>query len=126
MKHLRYIAILGLLFVWPVAADEVRQCSVAVTTGGAATTASPTSGTCSWERGATIVMQCDVAVYWNATKSATTGNATTATSSDLSVDFTTNSDPYKIDLAGNAKHVSVLSVTSSGTCKFGPRIAKKL
>lgn len=124
MKYLKLIALLGLCSVWPAQANEVRQCSVAVTTGGAATTASPTSGTCSWERGATIVMQCDVAVYWNATKNST-GGATTATSADLSVDFTTNSDPYKIELSGNAKHVSVLSVSSSGTCKFGPKLVKK-
>lgn len=126
MKLLKYIAVLALCFAVPTQADELRQCSVTFTNSVAGTTSAPTTGTCSWIAGATVAMQCDQAVYYNADKSATTGGATTATSVDFSVDFTANSDPYIIVLAGNAKHISILGVSTSGTCKFGPMRAKKL
>lgn len=123
------LAFLGLFLSLPAFADDLRQCTVTFTNSVAGTTASVVSadggGSCDWSVGATVVMQCDVAVYYNAAKNST-GGATTATAFDFKVDFTINPDPFRIDLAGNAKHVSVLGVTSSGQCKFGPFRAKKL
>jgi hypothetical protein len=41
-----------------------------------------------------------------------------ATSADQRVDFSSNSDPYPIYLGVNDQHVSVLAVSSAGSCKF--------
>lgn len=106
--------LLGLVLLGTAAqAGEDRQCSVTFTAGVAGTTATPSAGTCSWGLGATILMQCDQAVYWTQAPGAT------ASATDFKVDFTANSDPYIAYLSPNSKTISVLGVTAAGTCKFG-------
>lgn len=118
---------LGLLSLGvALAAGEDRACSVTFTTGAAGNTGAPSSGTCNWEQGSTVLMQCDAAVYFSAT--------TTATANDFKVDFAANSDPYIIYLTaasfpgGGAtvgKVISVLGVSASGTCKFAKSMRRK-
>lgn len=111
--------LLGLVLLGSAAqaAGEDRQCSVTFTAGAAGTTATPSAGTCSWLAGATVLMQCDQAVYWSQTG--------TATATDFKVDFVSNADPYIVYLSPNAKAISVLGVTASGTCKFGATTVRK-
>lgn len=99
------------------AAGEDRQCSVTFTNAVAGTTASPTAGTCAWSYGATVLMQCDQAVYFSQTG--------TATATDFKVDFTSNSDPYIVYLSPNQKTITFLGVSASGTCKFGASSVRK-
>ncbi len=107
------------------AAGDDRQCSVTFTTGVAGTTAVPTTGTCTWGAGSTLLMQCDQDVYFSGT--------TTATSTDFQVKFSVNPDPYLIymlDTSGGSgtssqKNVSVLGVSASGTCKFAKTNRRK-
>ena len=98
-------------------AGEDRQCSVTFTSASAGTTASPTSGTCLWLPGATVLMQCDQDVYFSQTG--------TATSTDFKVAFTSNSDPYIVYLSPNQKVITFLGVSASGTCKFGASSVRK-
>lgn len=93
------------------AADPV-VCAVTTATGAAASTSSPTTGTCSWSPGSVILMQCTTDTYID------TAPGGTASSADQRVDFTSNSDPYIIYLNNADQHVSVLAVTSAGSCKF--------
>lgn len=117
------VSLLGLSSVVMAAGDD-RQCSVTFTNVTAGTTATPSTGTCSWARGSTLLMQCDAAVYFSSTA--------TATATDFKVDFTVNPDPYiiyQLDSGGSsgllAKDVSVLGVTASGTCKFAKTNRRK-
>lgn len=105
-------------------AGDDRQCSVTFTNVTAGTTATPTTGTCLWARGSTLLMQCDAAVFFSST--------TTATATDFKVDFTVNPDPYiiyQLDSGGAsgllAKDVSILGVSASGTCKFAKTNRRK-
>lgn len=115
------------------AGGEDSQCTVTFTTGVAGTTASPATGTCTWDYGTNVLMQCDVAVFFSPSR--------TATSADFKVDFAANSDPYPLWLMpGNGQKttlqdggivisgqrvISVLGVTASGTCKFGKTPRRK-
>ena len=112
------------------AADSV-VCAVTTSTSAAATTALPATGTCSWVKGSVILMQCTTDVYIDtglvrdvinpdAGSSNPDGGTTggVATSADQRVDFTANTDPYPIYLGDGDHHVSVLAVTSAGSCKF--------
>lgn len=103
------------------AAGDDRQCSVTFTTGAAGTTASPSSGTCSWVAGATVLMQCDQAVYYTASG--------TATATDFIADFVANKDQVILYLNSSPnetqKNISVLGVSASGTCKFAKTNRRK-
>ena len=116
MKNLALVVAL-LVSLTASAAGEDRVCSVTFTAGAAGTTASPTSGTCTWSYGATVLMQCDQDVYFSQTA--------TATSTDFKIAFTSNSDPYIIYLGPNNKTITFLGVTTSGTCKLGPSSVRK-
>lgn len=119
--------VVGMLFAPPMldaeAADNVT-CAVTTSTSTAATTANPASGTCDWQPGNVVLMQCTTDVYLdtNAVRSVfpadggTTGGV--ATSADQRIDFSSNSDPYIIYLNNNDHHVSLLAVSSAGSCKF--------
>ena len=93
-------------------AAEPIVCSVAIATGAASSTASPTTGSCSWVKGATVLMQCDQNVYFDSTSGGT------ATSADMRADFTSTSDPVPVYLDAYDKDISLLAVSASGTCKF--------
>lgn len=99
----------------PVLAAEPVVCSI-TTSGTAASTASPTTGTCIWVAGSTVLMTCTADVYVNSTTTA--GVAPVATSSHQPVLFTSNQDPVLIYLEPRDKVISVLQVTAAGTCKF--------
>lgn len=110
-----------------LAADPV-VCTVATSTSTAATTALPSSGAgaCNWGKGAVILMQCTTDVYVDTTNlvdvpapldGGVVGSAV-ATSADQRVDFSSNTDPYPIYLGNNDQHVSLLAVSSAGSCKF--------
>lgn len=109
------------------AADPV-VCTVTTSTSTAATTALPTGGpgACSWGKGAVILMQCTTDVYIDTSNlidvpvpldGGVIGSAV-ATSADQRVDFSSNSDPYIVYLNSGDQHVSVLAVSSAGSCKF--------
>lgn len=99
------------------AAGEDRQCSITFTNAVAGSTLAPTSGTCSWQPGAVLLMQCDQDVYFSQTG--------TATNTDFQVKFSANSDPYLVYLGPNQKTVTFLGVTASGTCKFGASTVRR-
>lgn len=116
MKRLALFAVV-LLSLTTFGAGEDRQCSITFTNAVAGTTAAPTAGTCSWQPGAVLLMQCDQDVYFSQTG--------TATSTDFQVKFTSNSDPYLIYLGPNQKVVTFLGVSASGTCKFGASAVRR-
>lgn len=124
------LAVLALAFSTSVfAAGDDRQCSVTFTSGVAGDTSAPSSGTCSWTAGATVLMQCDQDVYFNTTTNAQ-GVVGPATNVDFQVNFSVNRDPYVVYLLDNgagagSKNISVLGVTTSGTCKFGKTNRRK-
>jgi membrane-bound ClpP family serine protease len=124
------LAALALALSTPVmAAGDDRQCSVTFTSGVAGSTASPSSGTCAWSAGATVLMQCDQDVFFNTTTNAQ-GTVGPATNVDFQVNFSANRDPYIVYLLDNgtgagSKNISVLGVTASGTCKFAKTNRRK-
>ena len=114
------LALVCLLAPPAYALGDDRLCSVTFTSGVAGTTASPSSGTCSWVAGSTLLMQCDQDVYFS--------SSGTATANDFQVKFTVNSDPYliyQLETNNLQRNVSVLGVTASGTCKFGKTNRRK-
>lgn len=108
--------ILGLTLTPIAEAADPVVCSVNTATGAASSTASPTTGTCSWAAGSVILMQCTTDVYVD---TSTVNNvAPTATSADAFVDWTNNKDWWPIYLDSNDKVISLLAVSSAGSCKF--------
>jgi hypothetical protein len=120
MKRFGFAALVLALAVGAMEAWAANSvvCSVAVTSS-ASNTASATTGTCSWQAGAVVAMQCDTAVYYDQQAGGT------ATSADFKVEFSANSDPYLITLTANEKHISLLRVSADGTCKFAPMQKRK-
>lgn len=113
MKKL--ILAFALLAAHVTVAAEPVVCSISVNTS----TATSTSGTCSWPAGSTVMLQCDVDVFIDSTKGAT------ATSADQRINFTSNNDPYLVYLDAGDQHISILSIGSSGTCKFMRTLRRK-
>lgn len=109
MKRL-FPLLLLVLFAAPVGASEKYLCTVTSTNPTAGTTNSPSAGTCSWAKGAEIAVQCDVAIHYDASGTATTD--------DVKIDFAANPDPFRIDLHSDEKAVSILSVSGAATCRF--------
>lgn len=112
------------------AADNVI-CAVTTSTSAAATTELPATGTCSWSKGSVILIQCTTDVYIDTntvlavfnpdggTRSpdgGTTGGV--ASSADEMLDFTNAKDAVPLYLNSTDQHVSVLAVSSAGSCKF--------
>ena len=112
-----FVALVSMWATYALAAEPV-VCSVSIGTGAATITSSPTSGTCTWASGSTVLMACDQLVYVNSTSPTKTGVPTTATSADQLLDFASNKDPYPIYLDAYDKHISMLAATTAGTCKF--------
>lgn len=80
---------------------------------------------CNWGKAQSLFLQCDNPVFYSEkpTASYSTYNqreVTPATSTDVLVDFDLNPDPYRVDLRGQAQHISILSVsTTANVCKVG-------
>lgn len=104
------------LTVQPAWSAEKVLCSVTYTTGAAGTTATPTTGSCSWSAGSNVLMQCSSDVYFN--YQVVNGALAAATSADAIASFATNLDPIPVCLLSTERHISFLGVTASGTCKF--------
>lgn len=99
---------------------EPVVCTVSIGTGGATTTASATTGTCTWNRNSVVLMACDQDVYINTTSGCVGSQCApaAATSAMQRVNFLSNMDPYPLYLDTFDKDVSMLAVTAAGTCKF--------
>ena len=132
MKNTLYIATFLAAFALSAWAAEPVVCAVTTSTSTAANTMLPTTGTCSWGRGANVLMQCTTDTYVNSQAHLPVGNVqadggwyydggvtgSAVTSADQRVDFTVNTDPYPVYLDPGDQHISVLAVTSAGSCKF--------
>ena len=103
------------LFGLPALAAEPVLCTI-TTSGSSAVTSAPTSGTCSWVAGSTVLVACDQAVYLDSTTTASV--APVASSADQLIDFASNKDPYPVYLEPRDKVIAVIQVTVAGTCKF--------
>lgn len=115
-KTLLLLALLTFIVPASAQAADLVVCSVNTATGAASSTASPTTGTCSWPTGSVILMQCTTDVYID---TSTINNvAPTASNADAFVDWTNNKDWWPIYLGNNDKVVSLLAVSAAGTCKF--------
>ena len=128
IAFLTAVAYLGAVYALTAEAADPVVCAVTTSTSTAATTALPAAGpgACNWGKGAVILMQCTTDVYIDSTSlvdvaapldGGVIGTAV-ATSADQRVDFSSNSDPFPIYLGVNDQHVSVLAVSSAGSCKF--------
>lgn len=71
-----------------------------------------TPGQCNWGFGATVLVQCDQDVYLNDTDGGT------ASAQSTRIDFSVNSIPEQRDLDPKDRGISVLAVSTQGTCKF--------
>jgi hypothetical protein len=113
-----FFAVIALLAVCSppvVEAAEPVVCSI-TTDGTSKTTASPTSGSCTWVAGSTVLVSCDQDVYIDSTTSSNV--APTASSADQKLVFTTNQDPVPVYLEPRDKVIAVTQVSAPGTCKF--------
>ena len=128
IAFLTAVAYLGAVYALTAEAADPVVCAVTTSTSTAATTALPAAGpgACNWTKGSVILMQCTTDVYIDSTSlvdvaapldGGVIGTAV-ATSADQRVDFSSNSDPFPIYLGVNDQHVSVLAVSSAGSCKF--------
>lgn len=125
MKKMIVTLALFAVFAGPALASESVVCTLTTATGAAASTASCTTGSATWTAGSQVLMQCTTDVYVSSTTSVFGGTVTAATSSMEMVDFTNNKDKVMILLDKNDLHVSVLAVTTAGTCKFMKTPRKK-
>lgn len=114
MRNLFAVILLACLSLEVKAAEPV-VCSI-TTDGTSKTTASPTSGSCTWVAGSTVLVQCDQDIYLDSTTVGLT--APTASSADQKIAFTSNSDPVLIYLEPRDKVIAVTQVSVAGTCKF--------
>lgn len=106
------------LMVQPAWSAEKVLCSVTYTAGVAGVTSAPTTGSCSWDIGSNVLMQCTTDVYFN--YQVVNGALAAATSADAVAGFASNTDPIPVCLStpSRERHISVLGVTAAGTCKF--------
>lgn len=112
---MRYLLVFTLLFALSAPAAEPVVCSI-TTDATSKTTASPTTGTCSWVAGSTVLVQCDQDVYLDSTTVGIT--PPTAASTDTLFSFSSNKDPIPVYLESRDKVIAVTQVTTAGTCKF--------
>lgn len=112
-----------ILLVQPAWSAEKVVCTLDFTTAAAVNTASPTTGSCSWNAGANVLMQCrsaagsGVDVYSRHELDAA-GAVVAASSTGNVYAYSTNLDPIAVCLVGREKHISVRGVSASGTCYF--------
>jgi pectate lyase len=118
-----FAAFLLLMFSIAAFAAEPVVCAITTATGSSASTASPTTGTCTWGKGATVLVQCTTDTYIDSTTVGVT--APSATSSDQAIDFTNNKDPYIVYLGNSDKVIAVRAVSSAGSCNFMPSLRRK-
>ena len=113
MKRFAFV-VLAVLLMQPRAAEasEKYVCTVTATSPATGNTASATAGTCNWNDGTSVVMQCSAKVHYTAIKGAT------ANTDAMAVDFGSNPDGYRVLLAGGEKHISFLPASGSVTCRF--------
>lgn len=135
MKKAFAVAVVcGFAVAW---AAEPVVCAVTVSSAAATTTAAPASGTCSWQKGSTVLLQCGnidgggIDVYVDTQKVVATysvlsdgglyydggSSGGAATAADQRIDFSSNRDPYILYLDEGDQHVSMLPVDGTGTCK---------
>ena len=112
---MRTILAVALLFAVSSMASEPVVCAI-TTDGTSKTTASPTTGTCSWVAGSTVLMTCTADVYVDST--TVSGVAPTASSADQPLIFSSNQDPVLIYLTSSDKVIAVTQITAAGSCKF--------
>ena len=127
------VMVASLCFALVAWAAEPVVCAVTTSTSTASSTIlSSDGGTCVWGQGSTVLMQCTTDVYVNSQAHLPVGNVqsdgswyydggitgTAASALDQRVDFTSNSDPYPVYLDQGDRHVSLLAVSSAGSCKF--------
>lgn len=124
-KGCRWLAAAMAFFALPAGASEAVVCTLTTATGAAASTASCTTGSATWTQGSQVLMQCTTDVYVSSTTTLNGGAVTAATSSAELVDFTNNKDKVLVLLDKNDLHISVLAVTTAGTCKFMKTQRKK-
>lgn len=106
MKKWIAALIIGFISTFAFAGDDyINGCEISVSTTAASTSS---DAQCVWANGAKLTMQCDVAVHY-----AIGGQ--TATTSHAKVDV---GDPYRIQLRGSSRHVSIRTVAGTGTCRF--------
>lgn len=96
-------------------AAEPVVCTI-TTSAASANTSAPTSGSCSWPKGANVLVQCDQDIYIDST--ATSPAVPTASSADELVAFASNKEPKIVYLNSQEQHIAVIQVTTGGTCKF--------
>lgn len=108
-------AVIAILALGAAQAAEPVVCRI-TTDGTSKTTASPTSGTCNWVAGSTVLMTCTQDVYVDSTTVATV--APTASSTDQPLIFSTNQDPVPIYLEPRDKVIAVTQLTAPGVCSF--------
>lgn len=108
------LAVLALFALSAPAAEPV-VCSI-TTDGTSKSTASPTTGSCTWVAGSTVLVQCDQDIYIDSTTTGVT--APTASSSDTLLAFSSNKDPVPVYLEPRDKVIAITQVTTAGTCKF--------
>lgn len=113
-----FIVTCGLTYSSPAsAAGNDVICQVAFTTAIKGETLR--TAACVWESGAVLGLQCDQDVYVSATDRTTPNNQVPdAGVNDMIATFSANKDPVPLYLMNTQKHVTVLGVTASGTCKF--------
>jgi len=104
---------------------EPVVCAITTATGSSAVTSSPTTGTCSWGKGATVLVQCTTDTYIDSTSTSTGSVPPSAATTDQAVDFTNNKDPYIIYLGADDKVIAVRAVTTAGSCNFMPSLRRK-
>lgn len=123
-KGCRWALVAALVSAQAFASDPV-VCTLTTATGAAASTASCTTGSATWTKGGNVLMQCTTDVYISSTTPSGSTTVTAATSSSEFVDFTNAKDKVAIPLNNNDFHISVLAVSSAGTCKFMTTARKK-
>lgn len=82
-----------------------------------------TSGLCTWQAAATVLMHCTNDVYMDSTTDA--GKLPVATMIDQRIDYVVNRDPYIIYLGGQDKVIAVQAVEDAGVCSFMTTLRKK-
>ena len=121
MRKLLFTLAVFALAVPAVGAEKV-VCSI--TTGAAAVpTSTPTTGTCTWVAGSTVLVTCDQDIY--IASSTILGVAPVATSSDMPIIFSANQDPVFVYLDPKDTVISVIQKTVAGTCKFMPIASRR-
>jgi len=113
---MRSLFAVAALLALSVSASEPVVCAI-TTDGTSKTTAAPTTGTCTWVAGSTVLVTCTQDVYLDSTTTAV-GTPPVASSTDQPIVFAGNQDPVKVYLEPRDKVIAVTQVTTAGSCKF--------